>query len=251
MLKITVLGTGSIIPTAGRRATAAMVETLEENILFDCGPSVPGAAAESGYGISSIDRIFLTHYHPDHTLGIGHILAAVKNDPDFPPDESIPLYGPPGLEEFIESWPGVYNSLETVIPLFELFEVSGDDIISCRDSEVSVLDAVHGSAPAVSYKIESDDYVFVYTGDTGLTEELVDFCKGADLIAAECSFPDEDGMKGHMTVSDVGRLATEAEPEKIVLVHMYPQVNGEEARNKISQMCRAEVVTGKDGLIVI
>ena len=185
MLKITVLGTGSVIPTPGRRATAIMAETASENILFDCGPSVLDSAAEMGYGISSIDRIFLTHFHPDHTLGIGHILAAVKNDPGFPQDKAMSLYGPEGLEDFIQSWSSVYRSLETTIPLFELFEVRGDDSITCSDSEVSVLDAVHGREQAVSYKIGSEDFMFVYTGDTELTEDLIAFCRGTDLIAAE------------------------------------------------------------------
>jgi len=250
MLKITVLGTGSVIPAAGRRPTAIMAETASENILFDCGPSVLDSAAESGYGISSIDRIFLTHFHTDHSLGIGHLLAAVRNDPDYPPDRIISLYGPEGLEDFIASWSGIYDSLETVVPLFELFEVSGDDSIACKDSEVSVLDAVHGSRQAVSYKIESGDFIFVYTGDTELTDDLIDFCREADLIAAECSFPDEGRVGGHMTVSDVGRLASEAEPAKIVLVHMYPEVNAEAARDRISDMCGAEVIVGSDGLVV-
>jgi len=250
MLKITVLGTGSVIPAAGRRPTALLAETASENILFDCGPSVLDSAAESGYGISSIDRIFLTHFHTDHSLGIGHLLAAVRNDPDFPPDRIISLYGPEGLEDFVESWSSIYGSLESVVPLFDLFEVSGDDGIACKDSTVSVLDAVHGRASAVSYKIESEGYIFVYTGDTELTDDLIDFCREADLIAAECSFPDEGRVGGHMTVSDVGRLASEAEPAGIVLVHMYPQVDAEEARDKIYNMCGAEVVVGSDGLVV-
>lgn len=227
-----------------------MAETASENILFDCGPSALDSAAESGYGISSIDRVFLTHYHPDHTLGLGHLLAAVKNDPDFPPDKSIPLYGPSGLEDFIEGWGSVYKSLKKIIPILELFEVGGDDRIACSDAEVAVLDAVHGNSPAVSYRLASEDYVFVYTGDTELTEELINFCRGVDLVAAECSFPDENRVKGHMTVSDVGRLCSEAQPDRLVLVHMYPQLDGKEARDRTSKVCQAEVITGRDQLIV-
>jgi len=248
MYSVTLLGTGTIIPYPGRKSTAIILETGQEKILFDCGPSTPEAVVVAGFEISSIHRFFITHFHADHTLGLGHVIAAAKNDPEFPSDRRIPLYGPEGIEEFLRSWDGLYHSFGKVPSLFQPITVRGGDRLKLPDSEISVHPARHGGQPAVSYRVESGGSVFVYTGDTSFSESLVEFSRGADLIAAECSFNDPAPAGGHMTVSDVGRLASEAEPARIVLVHMYPWVDGEDARNKVDSMCRAEVIAGRDGL---
>ncbi|MBD3178218.1 MAG: MBL fold metallo-hydrolase [Candidatus Latescibacteria bacterium] len=248
MFEVTVLGSGTIIPAAGRGATSILIRTAEEIILFDCGPSAPGAAAANGIALSSIDSVFISHFHPDHSLGLGHFIAAARNDPGYPSSRRIPLYGPEGMDSFLESWNSVYPSFGAGPDLFRPVTVRGLDRLQLKDSEITAIRARHGSGPALSYRLKTGGGVFVYTGDTALTQELIDFSRGADLLAAECSFPDESGMKGHMTISDAGRLAAEAGPARVLLVHMYPSVDPEIAREDVRKLCRAEVLAGSDGL---
>ncbi|MGH8879374.1 MAG: MBL fold metallo-hydrolase, partial [Stackebrandtia sp.] len=65
---------------------------------------------------------------------------------------------------------------------------------------------------------------FVYTADTGLTDELIEFSAGAKVLLAEATYPTEEGRDfsahGHMGGAEAGRLAHEAEVEQLVVTHL-------------------------------
>ena len=64
--------------------------------------------------------------------------------------------------------------------------------------------------------------VLVYTADGALTESLVEFSQGADLLLAECSlYPPTSGeAPGHMNANDVAELARRVNPGTLVLTHL-------------------------------
>jgi phosphoribosyl 1,2-cyclic phosphodiesterase len=179
------------------------------------------------------------------------MISTARNDPAFPQNREIDLYGPGGTGDFLQRLAVLYRWTGESATLFRTSELTGGDRIRCSDSEITALEAVHGRAEALSYRMESGGSIMVYTGDTALSDRLIDFCRGVDLVVAECSFPDNEGAGGHMTVSDVGKLASEADPARLVLVHMYPQVDPEEARAEVSRMCRSDIIAGRDGLRII
>ena len=202
--RITVLGSGTIIPSAKRKSTALIFETESEVVLFDCGPSVPEAIVQNGFSLKGLDRVFITHFHPDHTLGLGHLFAAVKNNPGFPENKRIRLYGPKGIKEFIRGWYHLYPSMQKASRFFEVVEVDVSDIIKDAGFLVTAGKAEHGGGNALMYRVEYMGSKFVFTGDTAYTESLVEFARDADVLAAECSFPDNFPAAGHMTPSEVG-----------------------------------------------
>jgi ribonuclease BN (tRNA processing enzyme) len=65
--------------------------------------------------------------------------------------------------------------------------------------------------------------VIVYSGDTGYCEEIVDLSSDADLLIIESSFPDGEGIKGHLTPSQAGDIATRSEAKRLLLTHFYPE----------------------------
>jgi len=246
--RITVLGSGTIIPSARRKSSALIFETEKEIILFDCGPSVPEAIVQNNFLIKGLNRIFITHFHPDHTLGLGHLFAAVKNTPAFPEDKKIYLYGPKGIKKFMREWYNLYPSIQRASRFFEVGELDINDIIECSDLVVTVGMAEHGMGNALMYRVECRDSALVFTGDTAYTESLVNFAKNVNILVAECSFPDNSPMAGHMTPSDVGLLASECGAEKLLLVHMYPLQREKDMEESIRSRFGGEVIIGADGM---
>ncbi len=47
--EVTVLGSGTIIPDAQRRATSLLVDAGGKILLLDCGPCIPNALVENGF----------------------------------------------------------------------------------------------------------------------------------------------------------------------------------------------------------
>ena len=52
------------------------IKTQETNILVDSGPDIREQAIT--HGISEIDKVFYTHHHSDHTMGIDDLKLLKK-----------------------------------------------------------------------------------------------------------------------------------------------------------------------------
>jgi ribonuclease BN (tRNA processing enzyme) len=63
----------------------------------------------------------------------------------------------------------------------------------------------------------------VYSGDTEPCDEVVRLARGANLLILEASFPDSQEIKGHLTPSQAGRIASLAGVERLILTHFYPE----------------------------
>jgi ribonuclease BN (tRNA processing enzyme) len=219
-----------------------------EPYLFDCGPGSLDALEEAGLSFRAVRRVFLTHYHPDHTLGLGRLLAALHVDEHTNGTEPLTIHGPEGLTGFIDRWRALYRSTAPKGTPPDLVEVRGVDAYSGGGVEVRAVAADHSSETALSYRFEADGASIVYTGDTEYTESLVEFSRGADLLVAECSVPDEREMAGHMIPSTIGKLAAGAAVGRVVLVHMYPVFGAADPAAPVRRIFKGTVTVAGDGM---
>jgi ribonuclease BN (tRNA processing enzyme) len=74
-------------------------------------------------------------------------------------------------------------------------------------------------------RLETAEGAVGYTGDTGPEPDLALFFQGCEILIAECSFPEGQGMENHLTPRQLADLAREAEPELLVTVHSYPALD--------------------------
>jgi ribonuclease BN (tRNA processing enzyme) len=223
-MQVTILGMGTIVPSGHGVSTSLLVDWHGEVILLDCGPGALDAVERTDHSYRDVRRVFLTHYHADHTLGLGHLVSAINNDDSYPRYWGIRVYGPAGLAAFIEGWHKLYRSTIPKWPFLELIEVGEGMVLSMDSARISAAEVDHGEGRALAYRVEENGKSIVYTGDTGYTDALVALAREADLLVSECSFPDGHPARGHLTPSSVGRIAAEAGAKMVVLVHMYPTV---------------------------
>jgi len=98
MIELTFLGTGATKPTIHRFTSSFAIRYGGEVLLFDAGEGIQIRIAQSGFSVMKIDRIFITHFHGDHVLGIPGILYTLaKNRRERP----LHIYGPEGLSEIV------------------------------------------------------------------------------------------------------------------------------------------------------
>jgi len=91
-----------------------------------------------------------------------------------------------------------------------------------------------------------DGAVFSYTGDTEEGETLLELFDKATLAISECSFRDGNKTAGHFTPTALSKLAEKAGIKKLVLTHLYPEMDEIDAVTIIKQNYSGTVEVGED-----
>ncbi len=73
--ELTVLGSGSALPTTRRYPTAQALNVLERFFLIDCGEGTQLQLRHSKFRVSKINHIFISHLHGDHIFGLFGLLS--------------------------------------------------------------------------------------------------------------------------------------------------------------------------------
>ncbi|MFC1885001.1 MBL fold metallo-hydrolase [Thermodesulfobacteriota bacterium] len=232
-----VLGSGTGFPLAYRASPGIILKTGGHSALFDPGPGTLRQMARLGIDFQSIERIFLTHFHPDHTSDLIHFLFAKKNFSKRQKNRPVTIVGPVGLEIFFQRLQKVYGHCLELPESLIIIEELGIEMGSGRDYgsfTISVQSTRHTSE-SIAYRLENiEGKSAVFSGDTGFCAEIIDLARDADVIVLECSFPEVSPDDGHLTPSLAGKVAQLAGVRKLVLTHFYPEV----LKTDIVSLCR-------------
>ncbi len=97
-MHVTFLGTAGSWPTKERSASAVALELERELVLLDCGEGAQRQFFQSSASFMRVRRVFITHFHGDHFLGLpGLIQSMCLNNRTEPLD----VYGPPDAKEMV------------------------------------------------------------------------------------------------------------------------------------------------------
>lgn len=220
---ITVLGSGTLQPTEKRGCPGYLVEAQGSKILLDAGSGCLRQLASIGVLANDIDFIFLSHLHPDHICDLIPVLFAKVHNSD-QNNKRIRIFGPHGFKScFSPVFDMNRKWLDHGRDDIEINEYDGTEL-KFPDFIISFYPVEH-SENSHGIRIESNNSSFAYSGDTGYCSNLVELCKKTDLAVMECTFTDDFKIQGHLTPSEAGRAATEADVKKLLLSHIAPSSN--------------------------
>src|SRR2546423_5733173 len=99
-MRITFLGTSAGVPTRARNVSCVALSPPQraEVWLFDCGEGTQHQLLRSDLNISQVSRIFITHMHGDHVLGLMGLLATCGMTAH---TRGIDIYGPRPLGDYV------------------------------------------------------------------------------------------------------------------------------------------------------
>lgn len=227
--RLTVLGASACAPTSLGAAAGYLVEHDGGALLVDCGPGVVARLATTGL-LARVTDVIVSHEHADHCGD----LTALAYRRAFPVDlAAMPLFAPPGFRGRLEGLDAVFGIPtlpELARPLtagFDLTEVVPGDTVDVRGLRVATIAADH-PVPTLAMRLGG----LAYTADTGLSDALVEHCRGADVLLAEATYRDAAGVDvsahGHLTGRTVGVLAARAGARRLVITHLADPDDGAE-----------------------
>ena len=232
-MELTILGSGTCVPSAQRGSPANFLKIGSTNILVDCGPGTLRQVKKARLDYKDIDYVFLTHFHSDHIADLVPLLQALNWTPGFDRKKHLTIIGPVGLLEFyktlLQLFPGAHPRRNT-------YEINVIEMLPGAHTFtggfcVKTLKTIH-CKESIAYKFEAEDKKVVVSGDCGYNLDLAEFAKNADIFVLECSFlrgfPD-----GHLNVGQCGAIASLACPKKLVLTHLYPPFSESERMEEV------------------
>jgi len=228
---LTILGSGTCVPSKKRGSPANFLKNAGNNILVDCGPGTLRQMENAGIDYRDLDYLFVTHFHSDHIADLIPLLQALNWTPGFKRKKKLTIVGPVGLSKS-------YNSLLQLFPgasprnyKIEVVEMQPGTRSKKGAFIVETLKTKH-SNESIAYKFEAEDKKLVISGDCGYDTDLAEFAKNADVLVLECSFlrgfPD-----GHLNAGQCGAIASMACPKKLVLTHLYPPFSESERLDEV------------------
>jgi len=242
--RVVILGTGTPNADPQRSGPALAVIAYGKVYLVDAGPGVVRrAAAAHAAGVAeltmpALDRVFITHLHSDHTLGLPDLMLS-----PWVLDRSKPLtvYGPPGTALMVDHLTQAYgadidNRLHGLEPINKTgwktvaVEIAPGVVYRGDGMTVTAFAVQHGNwEHAYGYTFETAGRRVVISGDTTPSTEIVAQCHGCDVLVHEVY--SVAGFKrrpkdwqdyhahSHTSTAQLAAIAKQAHPKLLVLYH--------------------------------
>ena len=243
----TMVGSGTLLPSATRGSAAHHLRTDTTSVLLDCGSGALHGLARAGLEWMDVDVIALSHYHTDHVGDLPALLAAFRIRKRSRP---LTIVGPEDLADVLDGFSGLFGSWVTApdYPLTVL-PSTGQSLDLSADVRLTTTRTPHTDT-SIALRLDGPWGAFGYTGDTGPSESVEALFADVDLLVAECGSDDAEQAKNHLSPSTVARLVDAARPAVTVLTHVYPPNDPDEVAARVGDRCGAKIVAGYDGLAV-
>ena len=222
-MRLLLLGTTGYHPSE-RRHTACMM-LPEIGVVLDAGTAM--FRVRQHLATPTLD-IFLTHAHLDHVVGLTYLFGTLYGKSI----DAIRVHGDPAKLAAIREHL-FHPVLFPVMPPIRWTPLLGPVPVG-QGGTLRAFPVKH-PGDAYGYRIDWPGRSLAYVTDTTAVLEApyVDDIRGVDLLIHECYFSDGAGelaaMTGHSCLTPVLQVAAEARVGRLVLVHINPIADGQDA----------------------
>ena len=248
-MKLTVLGSGTSVPNLQRNSAGYLLEENGLRVLIDFGYGNVHQLLRLGITYHDIDRIFITHPHPDHMCDLIPFMFAAKYPLD-PRTQNLPIVAGPGFTKYFERMMEAFN--HWLIP--NTFEVQITELDE-EKLEFDGLEVISGKVQHIEMSrgfrfSNAEGKTVVFSGDTDYCSGIVELGRGADLLILECSTPDDMKVDKHLTPQLCGRIAREAGCHTLLLSHFYPPCEMSSVLKVCQQEFSGKIILAEDLTVV-
>ena len=208
-LHVALCGTGSPLPSPTRAGPCNVVIAGQHIFVVDIGEGGARNISLMGIPTGRIEGLLLTHFHSDHTDGIGPLMLArwTSSAATTP----LPVHGAAGIDRLVAGYNAAYQTDSgyrtahhgaNIVPPsgagaaavpFALPAIGAGDMVVVLEQDglkIAAIRVDHGPVkPAVGYRFDYKGRSVVISGDTVKSAALIAGVKGADLLVHEALQP--------------------------------------------------------------
>ncbi len=223
MARLTVVGSGTVVPEGDRGGSSSFLEGDAVRLLVDCGPGAVGSMARHGVPWERLTHLAITHFHGDHVGDLPGLFFALKHAVRPGREEPLTVLGPVGTRRLFEGLSDVLGGylLDPGFPV-EIRELEPGEEAALRPGVALTTRKTPHTDESLAFRLEAPSAAVGWTGDTGPAPELGAFFRGTDLLLAECSLPEDEVGANHLSPPGVAEIAAAARPGLLLLTHVYP-----------------------------
>ncbi len=244
--KIVFLGTGTPRPDPASSGNSIAIVVNDVPYIIDFGPGLVRNAASmssvfggeiAGLQIKKIKHVFLTHLHSDHTAGYTDLILTPWT---IGREHPLEVYGPQGIKSMTDHILAAYEvDIKMRLKKYNtaqhgwqvnVHEIEPGIVFKDEDVTVEAFLVEHGSFPeSYGYKFTTPDRTIAISGDTRPCENLVNKCKGVDILIHEVYSMEKSEKKSdfwrnyhsqfHTSTEELSEIAERLQPKILILYH--------------------------------
>ena len=244
-MKITILGSGTAVPSLQRNSSGFLIQNAGIKTLIDFGYGNLKQLLNLGITYHDIDRIFFTHNHPDHMCDLIPFLFGSRYQPDAR-KKDLEIIAGPGFQDFFEKLMLAFKHwlkpTEYKLKIIEIDEGTKE----LEEMNVKIGKVKHIAMSRGFRFTNSKGKSVSFSGDTDYCQGMIELGQDVDLMILECAWPDKEKTDGHLGPTLAGKLAAEANCKKLCLTHFYPPCDLKNIRQTIQENYKGELVLARD-----
>ena len=241
-IKVTLLGTGCPPPVMNRFGPSILVEAGEQKFVFDAGRGALQRLTQLKVRWQDVQGVFLTHLHSDHVVGFpdlwltGWVVGSGRSVP-------LQVWGPRGTKKMMSHLEQAYEydirirlyddrgAPDGVVILAE--DISEGVVYDKGGVKITAFEVDHTPVkPAFGYRIDYAGRSVVLSGDTRVSENLIRYAQGVDVLVHEVAAPETFQRAGspperaksviahHVTPEQAGEVFARTKPKLAVYSHI-------------------------------
>ncbi|HLR95037.1 MAG TPA: MBL fold metallo-hydrolase [Jiangellaceae bacterium] len=252
-LRLTVIGCSGSLPGPRSAASCYLVQSPTTSVVLDLGNGALGPLQQY-LGPHDLDAVLISHLHPDHFVDLCGLYVALRYGPQAGQGHArLPVWGPASIREHVTRAYGVpaEHGMNNVMDFYLYPEdpVAETGMFTVGDLGFRIVRVEH-PVPAYAVRVEHGGRSLVYSGDTAPSAALVDLAAGADTLLCEAAFRDgADNPCGiHLTGSQAGEHAQQAGVGRLVVTHVPPWSDPQEAASAASTTFTGPIEVAAQGL---
>ncbi len=273
--QIAFLGTGNPNPDPQHSGISVAIIVNDTPYIVDCGVGLVrrAAALTPRYGgkipaltVKNIKHVFITHLHSDHTLGYADLILTPwvmgRRHP-------LEVYAPKGIAHMTKHILEAYKEdieirAHGVEPTEDkgwrvnTHDIKEGVIFQDKNVKVEAFRVKHGNwKESYGFKFTTPDRVIGISGDCMPDKNLVEKCKGVDVLIHEVySYEGFLTRKkswqkyhtvSHTSTHELAKIANEVKPGLLLLYHqLYWGVNDKQLVKEITDRYNGKVISARD-----
>ncbi|MEO8452017.1 MAG: MBL fold metallo-hydrolase [Gemmatimonadota bacterium] len=272
-IKVTLLGSGCPPPVMNRFGPSTLVQAGGQALLIDAGRGALQRLTQIGVQWRDVTGVFLTHLHSDHVVGFpdllmtGWLIAPGRTAP-------LPVWGPTGTEQMMYHLREAYQQdihfrvanerMNPEGPVVQAKDIVAGVIYDRGGVKVTAFEVDHAPVrPAFGYRIDYGGRAVVVSGDTRVSENVIRFATGADVLIHEVLVPETLQRMGvppdraqsiidyHTTPEQAGTVFARAKPRLAVYSHICtPSATDQELIVGTRRTYQGPLEVGEDLMVI-